>query len=107
MLAAAVALPPSLVFVGLARMLGSAPHQALGVALQITVCLAALAVGVTAPGTMRLGLASLLGVESLAASALAWRQLGAPPADSSPAAVSAAPATLGATAAPGDAEEAG
>ena len=54
----------------------------------------------------RSGAAAAVLLAALAASALAWRQLGAPPANSSPAAVSAAPETLGATA-PDDAEEAG
>ena len=54
----------------------------------------------------RSGAAAAVLIAALAASALAWRQLAAPPVDSSPAAVSAAPATLGATA-PDDAEEAG
>ena len=54
----------------------------------------------------RSGAAAALLLAALAASALAWRQFAASPADGSPAAVSAAPATLGATT-PGDAEEAG
>ena len=50
--------------------------------------------------------AAALLLAALAASALAWRQFVAMPAEPSPAPVSAAPAALGATA-PGDDEEAG
>jgi general secretion pathway protein A len=54
----------------------------------------------------RSGAAAAVLLAALAAGALAWRQLSVPPAETSPAAVSAGPATLGATA-PGDVEEAG
>ncbi len=54
----------------------------------------------------RSGAAAAVMLAALAASALAWWQLAATPADSLPAPVSAEPPTLGATA-PGDAEEAG